>query len=65
MYVHKRDYYGKQTNDEKTMEKQAILFPARDKNMLRTYMNYVILKNKLYAVLLKMNNFEGINKEST
>lgn len=24
-----QDYYGKQTNDEETMEKQAILFPAR------------------------------------
>lgn len=24
---------GKQTNDEETMEKQAILFPARDRKM--------------------------------
>lgn len=34
LYVRKkRDYFtmGTKTNDEETMEKQAILFPARDK----------------------------------
>lgn len=59
MYVRKNRDYGKQTNDEETMEKQAILFPARDKkSKLETYLNYVILnKQTLYAVLLTNGQF--------
>lgn len=66
LYVRKkRDYFtkkGKQTNDEETMEKQAILFPARDRKKkckLETYLNYVNTwnTNKLYAVLLTNGRF--------